>query len=254
MTRLRLVLALPLLWMLSLAPGVALADIPASVAQVVASYPHDTKAFTEGLIFKDGVLYESTGYEGHSNIRKVDLATGTVLGHVDLPPGLFGEGIVDWGDQLISVTWHGGQGFRWDRKSLRRLGSWRYTGEGWALTQDGKNLILSDGTPVLRFLDPRTLKVVRTLKVTADGKPVPRLNELEYVKGEILANIWMTRAIARIDPKTGRVKGWIDLGPLWRQVQVSDTDAVPNGIAYDKAHDRLFVTGKYWPTLFQIKY
>jgi len=227
--------------------------LPVEPAEVVRTYPHDTQAFTEGLLIRDGWLYESTGYEGRSFIRKKELATGRVVQSVQLPPDLFGEGIVDWKDRLYSVTWHGGQGFVWSLDGLRQLGSWRYEGEGWAMTQDGRHVILSDGTPVLRFLDPVTLKVVRTLRVTADGVPIERLNELEYVHGEILANVWMTNGIARIDPATGHVKGWIDVSGLAARIGNGDPDAVPNGIAYDKRTDRLYVTGKDWPLLFQIR-
>lgn len=236
------------------APAIADAALPTRPVRVVATYPHDTDAFTEGLLYRGGYLYESTGRSGQSYIRKVELKTGKVLASVTLPSGLFGEGIVDWGDQLVSVTWRSQLGFRWSLPGFRQLGQFRYAGEGWALTQDGKNLILSDGTPVLRFLDPRTLQVVRRLKVTAEGVPLEQINELEYVKGEILANVWLTNKIARIDPRTGAVKGWIDVSALARRVGLTDPDAVPNGIAYDKAHDRLFVTGKLWPLLFEVKY
>jgi glutamine cyclotransferase len=239
--------------LVALAPIGAWAGLPVELAQVVRTYPHDTTAFTEGLLIRDGWLYESTGYEGRSFIRKRELATERIAQSVQLPPDLFGEGIVDWKDKLYSVTWHGGTGFVWSLDGFRKLGSWHYTGEGWAMTQDGKSIILSDGTPVLRFLDPKTLKVVRTLKVTAEGVPIERLNELEYVHGEILANIWMTNGIVRIDPKTGHVKGWIDVSGLSAQIGTSNPDAVPNGIAYDKATDRLYVTGKDWPLLFEIK-
>ena len=217
---------------------------------MVATFPHDAGAFTEGLFFRDGFLYESTGFAGQ--IRKEELATGKVVESATEPPDLFGEGIVDWKDQIVSLTWKGGRGFRWTLRGLERIGEWHYAGEGWALTRDGHRLIMSDGTPVLRFLNPVTLKVIGTLRVTAEGKPVSQLNELEYVKGEILANIWQTNAIARIDPATGKVKGWIDVSALAQQAGANG-DAVPNGIAYDKAGDRLFVTGKDWPTLFQIK-
>jgi glutaminyl-peptide cyclotransferase len=232
--------------------GAAQAALPVEPARVLHEYPHDTSAFTEGLLIRDGWLYESTGYEGQSFIRKKELATGRTVQSISIPPKLFGEGIVDWKDRLYSFVWHGGQGFVWDIKSLKQVASWRYTGEGWSLTQDGHHIIMSDGTSTLRFLDPGTMKVVRRLSVTAEGQPVPRLNELEYVKGEILANIWMTGAIARIDPADGHVKGWIDVSGLWQQVGTGNPDAVPNGIAYDKRADRLFVTGKDWPTLFEI--
>jgi glutamine cyclotransferase len=233
-------------------PSASHAELPVVQPEVVAMFPHDRTAFTEGLFFRDGALYESTG-EDSSTIRKVDLASGRVLSSIKVPSGLFGEGVVDWGDEIYSVTWHGGLGFKWSLHGFRRLGTFHYAGEGWALTRDTRHIILSDGTPVLRFLDPSTLKVVRKLKVTAEGAPVEHLNELEYVKGEILANIWLTNRIARIDPVTGAVKGWIDLSTLSAQIGSNDPDMVPNGIAYDAAHDRLFVTGKYWPLLFEVR-
>ena len=236
-----------------LIPAAAQAELPVEQAQVVRSYPHDTGAFTEGLLIRDGWLFESTGYEGQSFIRRKELATGRTVQSIQIPPGLFGEGIVDWGTRLYSFVWHGERGFVWDLKSLKHTGQWHYTGEGWAMTQDGRNIIMSDGTPVLRFLAPGSMKVVRRLTVTAEGQPVSQLNELEYVHGEILANIWQTRYIARIDPKDGHVKGWIDVGALWDQVGVTDPGAVPNGIAYDKQADKLYVTGKDWPTLFEIR-
>ena len=239
--------------MLAFVPVAARAGLPVVVPQIVKTYPHDFNAFTEGLIYADGVLYESTGSEVQSDIRAVDLKTGRVLRSVDIPAGLFGEGIVAWKDKLFSVIWHGGTGYIWERKTLRRLGAFHYDGEGWALTEDGRNLILSDGTPVLRYLDPKTQQVVRKLTVTAEGQPVARLNELEYVKGEILANIWLTNRIARIDPRTGAVKGWIDVSALAAQVGVTDPNAVANGIAYDKARNRLFLAGKDWPLLFEVR-
>ena len=240
-------------WLVVLAPTSALAKLPVARVEIVKTFPHNPNAFTEGLLFRDGVLYESTGRDGQSTIRAVDLASGHVLRSVSLPRGLFGEGIVDWKDQLLSVTWHGGQGFRWSRQTFRNLGAFHYDGEGWALTQDGHNLILSDGTPVLRFLDPETHQVVRRIRVTAEGRPVEKVNELEFVNGEILANIWLTNRIARIDPRSGVVKGWIDVSNLADQVGSFDSEAVPNGIAYDKAKHRLFLTGKYWPLLFQVR-
>lgn len=239
-----------LLAALLLAGSTEPAPLPVEPARVLAAYPHDPSAFTEGLLIEDGQLYESTGET--SSIRRVDLASGRVLASVGIPSGLFGEGIVAWQAQLISVTWHGGQGFRWSLPNLQRIGGWRYTGEGWALTRDRHTLILSDGTPVLRFLDPKTLAVTRRLTVTANGRPVPMLNELEYVDGEILANIWMTPRIARIDPASGRVKGWIDLSAIVAQVGATDRDSVANGIAYDERTRALYVTGKNWPTLFRI--
>lgn len=227
-------------------------DIPVAPAQVVATLPHDTGAFTEGLFYRDGVFWESTGEVGRSSIRKVDPASGRVLKRVTIPPPYFGEGIVAVGHQLLSLTWKQGIGFRWSIDTLRRAGSFAYRGEGWALTSDGNSVIMSDGTATLRFLDPVTLRVRHRLAVTADGVAIDQLNELEYVDGEILANVWRTNRIARIDPETGHVVGWIDVSALSATVNLDDPDAVPNGIAWDKAHRRLFVTGKYWPTIFEI--
>jgi glutamine cyclotransferase len=250
-------IALLSIWLLTLAPAQAPAlanpELPVAVAEVVRTYPHDPGAFTEGLFFQDGALYESTGGEGRSTIRKVDLDSGRVLKSIAIPPGLFGEGIVAWKDQLLSVTWHGGTGFRWSFRDFRPAGRFSYAGEGWAMTRDRDHIILSDGTPVLRFLDPRTLQVTRRLPVTAEGVPLEQLNELEYVDGEILANVWQTNRIARIDPQSGAVKGWIDVSALTARIGATDPDSVPNGIAYDAARHRLFVTGKNWPLLFEIR-
>ena len=220
---------------------------------IVKEYPHDPDAFTQGLFWSGDGLFESTGLIGRSTVRKVRLEDGKVLQNVPIPAGLFGEGIALWGDEIVSVTWQSGIGFRWDRKSLQRKSSFRYAGEGWGLTGDGRSIILSDGTATLRYLDPATMTERSRLTVTAAGRPVLNLNELEFVKGEILANVWMTSRIARIDPATGEVKGWIELGPLAQQFQGADPDRVLNGIAYDTAKDRLFVTGKNWPKLFEIK-
>ncbi|HEY1752048.1 MAG TPA: glutaminyl-peptide cyclotransferase [Caulobacteraceae bacterium] len=230
----------------------AAAAIPVDHVEVVRAYPHDPDAFTEGLFWQGGALYESSGRYQRSNIRKVDLATGKVLQRRDLDPAYFGEGFVAWKGRLIQLTWKVGTGFIYDLASFKPLGEFHYAGDGWALTEDGHQLIMSDGTPVLRFLDPGTLKPVRTLKVTADGQPVDNINELEWVKGEILANIWMTSRIARIDPASGHVVGWIDLGALG-PAGGDDPDAVANGIAYDAATDRLFVTGKLWPKLYEVR-
>ena len=229
------------------------AAVPVQGYEVRASFPHDRSAFTQGLFFSDGALYESTGMEGESTIRKVRLADGAVLQKVAIPPHQFGEGSTNWGSEILSLTWRHGIGYRWDRASFKPKGSFRYKGEGWGLTQDGKSLILSDGTPWLRFLDPGTFQEQRRIRVTAAGSPVPRLNELEWVKGEILANIWMTDRIARIDPETGRVKAWIDLAGIDPTPRGNDPDAVLNGIAYDAKRDRLFVTGKRWPKLYEIR-
>ncbi|MBN8807909.1 MAG: glutaminyl-peptide cyclotransferase [Sphingomonas sp.] len=234
-------------------PALDPSSVPVRPAEVVATFPHDPHAYTEGLFYQDGALWESTGTIGRSGIRKVDLKTGKVLMSVAVDPPLYGEGIAPWGDQILSLTWKNGIGFRWSKDKLKQLGSFRYTGEGWALTNDGRDVILSDGTPVLRFIDPATFKVRRRLTVTHDGRPLPNLNEIEYVDGEILANVWLTDRIARIDPTSGRVVGWIDVSELHRQSGATDINDVANGIAWDAKHRRLFVTGKDWPYLFQIK-
>lgn len=220
--------------------------------RVVNTYPHDPRAFTQGLFWLDGNLYESTGQIGESTIRRVDLESGRVLQSVDIPPGLFGEGIVNWGDQIINITWQNQLGYRWDRRTLRRLSEWRYPGEGWGLTQNGRDIIMSDGTPELRFLDPETLQERRRITVTLNGTPLAQLNELEWVNGEILANVWMQPAIVRIDPASGRVTGIVDLTGLARE-NSGPRDDVLNGIAYDAERNRLFVTGKYWPRLYEIE-
>lgn len=222
-------------------------------AEVVRRLPHDTNAFTEGLFIRDGVLYESTGQVGASSIRKVALETGKVLQRVTVPPPYFGEGIVSVGKQILSLTWQHQKGFRWSLDGFKPLGSFSYPGEGWALTSDGRQVIMSDGTAALRFLDPATLKEVRRITVTAEGRPLQRLNELEYVEGEIYANVWMTDWIARIDPATGRVVGWIDVAALARLSHSDGVNSVANGIAWDAKARRLYVTGKNWPYLFEIK-
>ncbi|MBV9528416.1 glutaminyl-peptide cyclotransferase, partial [Sphingomonas sp.] len=221
-------------------------------ARVIREYPHDRRAFTEGLFYLDGFLYESTGELGRSGLRKVDLATGRVIRQVAVNPPLYGEGIAPWRGNILSLTWKNGVGFRWSRDNFRKLSSFHYPGEGWALTSDGKSLIMSDGTDTLRFVDPASFRPRRLLRVTADGQPVTELNELEYVDGEILANIWLTNRIARIDPASGHVIGWIDVSALHARAGNTEENDVPNGIAWDAAHRRLFVTGKDWPVLFQI--
>jgi len=230
------------------------AAVPVYEADVVNSYPHDPSAFTEGLFYSNGFLYESTGLEGHSSIRKVRLETGAVLQKVDIPAQYFGEGIVNWRGRLISLTWKSQIGFIFDLATFKQQRQFSYPGEGWALTRDEKELIMSDGTPELRFLDPATLKETHRITVTVDGKPLANVNELEWVKGEIFANVWQTDWIVRIDPGTGRVVGAINLaGLLARADRVAGQTDVLNGIAYDAKHDRLFVTGKNWPKLFEIR-
>lgn len=243
----------PFVALLAAWASAAAAALPVHGVEVKASYPHDPRAFTQGLLYLGGALYESTGLEGRSTIRKVRLNDGVVLQQKALSPELFGEGMVNWGGELISVTWQDQVGFRWDLKTFALRSSFKYPGEGWALTQDGKHLILSDGTPNLRFLDPKTFKEVRRVRITAEGRPVANLNEIEWVKGEVWGNIWQTNLIVRIDPKTGVVKSLIDLSALPETARKPNIDAVPNGIAYDSQGDRLFVTGKLWPRLYEVR-
>lgn len=229
---------------------------PAAVTQygfeVVAAYPHDREAFTQGLVFDDGALYESTGLNGRSSLRKVNLQTGEVLQRRDIDSQYFAEGLTLFNNQLIQLTWQSNKGFVYDMATFAPLREWRYPTEGWGLTHDGRQLIMSDGTATLRFLNPETFAVEREITVTDQGQPVVRLNELEYVRGEVFANVWQTDLIARIDPQTGHVNGWIDLSGLLSPAEQQGADVL-NGIAYDAAGDRLFVTGKLWPKLFEIK-
>ena len=221
--------------------------------RVVSSYPHDPKAFTQGLVFADGHLYESTGLEGRSSLRMVDLETGRVLQELPVPKPYFAEGLTAWGSKLVQLTWQSHIAFIYDRFSFRLVSTGKYVGEGWGLTTDGKALILSDGSAQLRFVDPQTFRESRRVTVKDHGRPVTRLNELEMVNGEIYANVWYSDRIARISPVSGKVLGWINLAGLLPESERSDPQAVLNGIAYDAEHDRLFVTGKLWPRLFEIK-
>jgi glutaminyl-peptide cyclotransferase len=226
---------------------------PEYTYEIVHTYPHDRHAFTQGLVYLDGVFYEGTGLNEESSIRKVKPETGEVLQKRDVPGQYFGEGIVVWKDRLLELTWTTQKGFIYDLASFQPKGEFAYPGEGWGLTNDGKRLIMSDGTADLRFWDPETLKETGRITVTDQGQPVPKLNELEWVKGEIFANVWETERIARIDPKTGKVLGWINLHGLLTPQDYNDQTDVLNGIAYDAKGDRLFVTGKRWPKLFEIK-
>lgn len=221
--------------------------------RVVHTYPHDPNAFTEGLFYKDGFLYESTGLKGRSSIRKVKLETGEVVQKRDISSAYFGEGIVFWKNRLIELTWRSQIGFIYDLATFTPKGSFHYPGEGWALTRDAHRLIMSDGTSDLRFLDPDSLKVTGRVQVSDDGAPVLNINEVEQVNGRIYANIWQTSRIACIDPKSGQVLSWIDLSPLVAANQNGNPDAVLNGIAYDSKTDRVFVTGKLWPSVYEIK-
>ncbi|MCH2204399.1 MAG: glutaminyl-peptide cyclotransferase [Lentisphaerales bacterium] len=228
--------------------------VPVYKAKIINTYPHDSKAFTQGLIYHEGFLYESTGLRGESSLRKVKLKTGEVLQKRDLQPKLFGEGLAIWKNQLIQLTWHAGVAFVCDIEKFNVLKAFAYSGEGWGLTANDDNFIMSDGSAELRFLDPKTFKEVKKITVTdEDGKPVKNLNELEFIDGEIFANVWMKNKIARIGPESGKVNAWIDLIDLVPPEHKGSDEAVLNGIAYDSKNDRLFVTGKLWPELYEIK-
>jgi glutamine cyclotransferase len=221
--------------------------------EVVNTYPHDQQAFTQGLVFQDGALIESTGLEGRSTLRRVELQTGRVLQKVDVPRYFFAEGLTLFGGKLYQLTWKGEKGFVYDPQTFQKTGEFKYEGEGWGLTHDADSLILSDGTNQIRFIDPNTYQVRRTINVKDGAELVLEINELEYVRGEIYANIWHEDRIARIDPRDGHVAGWIDLAGLLKPGEASSEEAVLNGIAYDEAGDRLFVTGKLWPKLFEVR-
>ena len=227
--------------------------VPVYGYEVVNTYPHDAQAFTQGLVFQDGQFLESTGLEHRSTLRRVELQTGNVLQKVDVPGFFFAEGLTLFGGKIYQLTWRGMKGFVYDPKTFEKTGEFKYEGEGWGLTHDADSLILSDGTDEIRFLDPNTYAVKRAISVTDAGRPVEEINELEYVKGEIYANIWHQNRVARIDPRDGRVAGWVDLSGLLKSGEVTNEEAVLNGIAYDEQGDRLFVTGKLWPKVFEIK-
>jgi len=221
--------------------------------EVLARYPHDPEAFTQGLLWHDGHLYESTGQVGQSQIRKVDPTTGDVLAARDIPADQFGEGLALWRDELVSLTWRDGVIHRWSLAQLEPVRSDPFPYEGWGLTVLGDQLVASDGSATLRFLDPQTYEVQREVTVTLDGKPVPRLNELETIDGLIWANQWYSQAIIGIDPASGAIRSIVDLSPLVREVAAADPGGVLNGIGYDAQADRWFVTGKLWPTLFEVR-
>ena len=235
------------------APGAARPSTPIYTCKIVNTYPHDPQAFTQGLVFDDGILYESTGLLGRSSVRKVDLKTGAVLHIHRLPAQLFGEGITVFGERLIQLTWRSGVGLVYDKRSFRLLEEFGYEGEGWGLTHDGRRLIMSDGTATLRFLHPETYGEIGRLTVFDGNGPVAGLNELEYVGGEVYANVWPTSRIARIDLATGRILAWVDLDTVSRRNAAFNPDAVLNGIAHQPRGDRLFITGKLWPNLYEVK-
>ena len=227
-------------------------ETPIYTYTVVRAYPHDRAAFTQGLVYENGRLYEGTGQYGQSELRRVELETGAVLQQQPIDAEYFGEGITIWRDRIIQLTWQERTGFVYDRDTFELLRDFTYPMEGWGITHDASRLILSDGTATLHFWDPETLTETGTLEVHDNGVPVTNLNELEYIRGEIYANVWQTDRIARIDPVTGRVLAWIDLTGLLSAEDLSQPVDVLNGIAYDADNDRLFVTGKWWPRLFEI--
>ena len=233
--------------------GALAARTPTYSFDVVQSYPHDPKAFTQGLVWHDHRLFESTGQVGQSSIREVELNSGRVIRRQELETPHFGEGIALLGEQLFQVTWTTGKAFVYDWKTFKRTGAFTYDGEGWGLTTDGTSIVMSNGTSSLVWRDPATFAVQKTLTVSDHGTPVSQLNELEWVKGEIWANIWQSEQIARIDPATGNVTGWIDLKGILPSIDRTGNEDVMNGIAYDAAGDRLFVTGKLWSRLYEIK-
>lgn len=230
--------------------------IPVLGYEVVARYPHDRGAYTQGLVWVDGALYESTGQRGESNVRQVDLESGEVLKSRPLSSRLFGEGLAATGGLLVQLTWTSGRALVYDRETLRKLDyTYGYEGDGWGLTtRDDGMFVMSDGSSTLRVVDPKGFDVLETFEVTAAGRPVTDLNELEWIDGEIWANIWKSDRIARIDPETGEVKAWVDLSGILGSERVANpNEEVLNGIAYDAEGDRLFVTGKRWPKLFEIR-
>lgn len=237
----------------SATPTVTATPVPTYTYTVVNTYPHDRGAFTQGLEWDDGVLFEGTGLNGSSNLRKVELASGTVTQRRDLAQEYFGEGVTTFADHIYQLTWQSHVGFVYDKTTFAPLKQWSYLTEGWGLTHDNTRLIMSDGTARLRFLDPETLAEVGHVDVADPYGPVFNLNELEYVNDEIYANVWQTDRIVRIAPNSGQVLGWIDLTGLLGPEDRTQPVDVLNGIAYDAEHDRLFVTGKWWPKLFEIK-
>lgn len=229
------------------------AGVPVYGYRIIKAYPHDPRALTQGLIYRDGFLFESTGLRGRSTLRKVRLETGVVLQQHTVDPKYFAEGLTAWENTLIQLTWKSSIGFLYDLASLKVKGTFRYPGEGWGLTSDQHRLIMSDGSATLRFLDPTTFHETGHLTVRDGYRSVANLNELEFLGGEIYANIWKTDRIVRISPHSGQVTGWIDLRGLLPEPDQGVPVDVLNGIAYDAVGDRLFITGKLWPKLFEIK-
>ena len=228
-------------------------SVPKYGYEVVNTWPHDSDAYTQGLVFHEGKLLESTGQEGRSSLRRVEPETGKVLNKISVPTPYFAEGITLFKGKIYQLTWQHQLGFIYDAESFEKLGEFSYRSEGWGLTNDGSSLILSDGTNRIRFIDPNSFQVNRTISVLDGPTPIANINELEYVHGEIYANIWHKELVARIEPQTGRVVGWIDLTGLRALSNAANNEAVLNGIAYDENNDRLFVTGKLWAKLFEIR-
>jgi glutaminyl-peptide cyclotransferase len=228
-------------------------SVPKYGYEVVNTWPHDNQAYTQGLVFHNGKLLESTGQEGRSSLRLVEPETGNVLKKIDVPRPYFAEGITLFKGKIYQLTWQHQLGFIYDAESFAKLGEFSYRSDGWGITNDGSSLIMSDGTNRIRFIDPNNFHVSKTIYVLEGSTPIASLNELEYVHGEIFANVWHKELVARIEPQTGRVVGWIDLTGLRALSNANDGEAVLNGIAYDEVHDRLFVTGKLWPKLYEIR-
>lgn len=248
--RLALPAAVLALWL----PAPACAQAPQPVqAEIVATYPHDPDAFTQGLFIHEGQLYESTGQVGQSSLRIVDLESGEVARAVPVEPPYFGEGSVRVGDEIFMLTWVSQTGFVFDAQTLERIDTVSYPGEGWGLTWNGTHLVMSDGSAQLRLIDPADFSLAGTIDVTLNGRPVRRLNELEWIDGEIWANVWETRTIVRIDPQSGAVTGLVDLTPLIPEGLAGGRDAVANGIAWNPQTGQIYVTGKLWPVLYEIR-
>lgn len=229
------------------------AEVPRYTYEVVGVWPHDPEAFTQGLVYLKGILLESTGLNGRSTLRKVELQTGRVMQQIRVPSQYFAEGMTVIGDRVFQLTWQNQKGFVYNLSTFELEKEFAYAGEGWGLTTDGQQLILSDGTNQIRFLDPVTFKVTRTIRVFHRGEPLALLNELEWVRGEIYANLWQTHSVARIDPATGALLGLVDFSGLLPSADRRANTDVLNGLAYDATGDRLFVTGKNWPKLFEVR-
>jgi glutamine cyclotransferase len=254
----RTTITLVALTMLACAPAGSISaqrnPAPVQSYKVVATFPHDANAFTQGLVFADGEFYESTGLNGHSTLRRVEIATGNVLQQIKVADEYFAEGLALVGDELLQLTWQHRRGFVYDRKTFAQKRTFNYKSEGWGIAYDGESqLVMSDGSDTLTFLDPKTLAPGRTIRVRDAGRRIDQLNELEWIEGEIWANVWMTDRIARISPTTGEVNAWVDFGSLWPAAQRPNPgDQVLNGIAYDRATRRIYITGKKWPRLYQV--